>query len=334
MKALFVVKSPPGSIHRLQASAPYLLMSHFPGEVIEVTSPSEALGKIDGAAVILFVTLGKEGRQFVFGRGWEFINELAIFVGVFNTDPWIGLRNWNSFLRKDVVVSTFFEAYLEREGTAEGMFWSPSCVDVQNYNLPRSIDILTFGRIKRRPFRRFIMEQLQSWSIGEPKCVNFHSIPQLQTWCAREPRQVGFYSMQDINIDGNAYTWGNLPLYACSYPDFYQLVSSAKLCIADSQVSPTRVGIPFGRHFEISACGTVAVSSKFSDSDALGFKHGETIWFTNRDSFKDDLVYLLKNPTVVERISNGARELIRDRHTPEIRARALYEFLHQRTGKV
>jgi len=65
----------------------------------------------------------------------------------------------------------------------------------------------------------------------------------------------------------------------------------------------------------------------------LGFEHGENIWITDEEHFETDLVYLLENPELVEKMSKNAEELVRTKHTRMIRARELYEFLCEKTGK-
>ena len=287
----------------------------FPGEVLEVifTYVSTVLEKMAWADVVLFTTSGKQRK---YNSEWKFINESPVFVGVFNTDAWRSL-NWPRFLRRDVVISTFFDFYRKREKSTNGMFWSPACAHIPNYDLPRDIDILTFGRIVGYPFREFELNQLRERCMGDPE---------------HEP----FYITHRVNVKGNLYTWVEVGHSAlkryCPRSMLVQLISRARFCVTSAQVYSARLGMPLGRYFEITAGGAVAISERFSDSDTLGFRHGETIWFTDETRFASDLAYLL-GPFVEAEMSRNAKELIRSRHTPEIRAKELYTFLRSKTGK-
>jgi len=87
------------------------------------------------------------------------------------------------------------------------------------------------------------------------------------------------------------------------------------------------------RYIENAAHGVVSVTSDIDDKEALGFKHEENIWFTDAEHFVTDMIYLLENKDLVEKMSINAKELVRARHTVDVRSQELYTFLCEKTGK-
>jgi len=222
-----------------------------------------------------------------------------------------GLYCTNFFREYDVRITyckELFEQYCPE--WIDSMFWSPHCVNVQNYDVSRDIDILFWGKVNST-FRGRILSLLMEH-------VDENATEEIDEWL----------SVYKFIANGREYRFGVLK-YA-RYPSYYgkklyKLISRAKVC----PTSP-KLEAPVGKFFENAACGAVSLTIDFTDRKELGFEHGENIWLADPKGYLESLTYLLEHPDLVEEMSKNAKELIRTRHTPMIRGRELYRFLRKR----
>lgn len=106
---------------------------------------------------------------------------------------------------------------------------------------------------------------------------------------------------------------------------------------------------PIMKFYEVPCCGTLLASDEPVDAEPLGFKSGENYvglekawhpnvsepqypnvaseWAFDQKEFGDLLTYYLNSAEERERIARNGMELVRDRHTDEIRAKELYGML-------
>lgn len=317
MKVLFVTSS--FEIDIPVAVRPIHMIRYLPCDLIECYSVKDVKAHISTADVVLL-----SGYKCVpYQRGLKFIHRLPVLTGRVHTDL------WSNFVQKDNVdfdvrVVTYKDLLPKyKPEWVDRMYWSPLCIDVQRYQLPKDIDILFWGAVNSvYPFRQFIIRELENLMVGKPMQID------------------PFLTVRTIAIGDQRYTYAYVRadrarteqqrMYGYYGYRLYRLLSRARVCCT----GPARIRVPVGKYFEHAAGGAVSLSPEFTDSADLGFIHGETIWFTDSQHFIEDLQYLLENRQVTDRIGEQARDLIQRRHTPEIRAGQLYNFLHQKLGEL
>jgi len=204
----------------------------------------------------------------------------------------------------------------------DSMFWSPHCIDVQDYPIPRDINVLFWGRADA--------------AAGYTTRARAKAL--VKTCITSQGRPVDTcLTMYDIKLHKRRYNLAMLKPRLHSGTKLYKLLSRTRVCCIappDCSVPGGKpVGAPVGKFFENAACGAVSLTTDFTDRERLGFEHGKNIWITTLDRYVRDLDYLLRRPALINEISKNAKELIRTRHTPKIRGRKLYKFLRKRTGK-
>lgn len=310
MKVLFVT-----SLHETEipvAVRPIHMVRYLPCEMVECYTLKDVRAHIGTADVVLL-----SGYKCIpYQRELKFVHKAPVLTGRVHTDL------WNNFVRRDkanfdvriVVCKELLQKY--KPEWIDQTHWSPLCIDVQQYQLPKDIDILFWGAVSGfYPFRQLVIHELKSRAVGKPIQVD------------------PFLTIRNVFIGGNKYTYAHIKadrartekqrMYAYFGYRLYRLLSRVRVCCT----GPAKIRVPVGKYFEHAACGSVSLSPKFTDSADLGFVHGETIWFTDATHFIGDLRYLLENRRVTDNIGEQARDLIRCRHTPVIRAQQLYEFL-------
>jgi len=192
------------------------------------------------------------------------------------------------------------------------MFWSPHCVDVQNFDVPKDVDVLIWGALGTSADRRRVKNLLMKHVVA----------PGRQYDAARLIYKIALggrkYTLVWLRSHGEVYRGSKL----------YRMISRAKVCCT----APVHQA-PVGKYFENAACGSVTLTLKFTDREALGFEHGKNIWISSLGSYLKNLRFLLEHDALVKEMSRNAKELICTRHTPEIRGKELYEFFKRLTGK-
>lgn len=313
MKVLFVTSLSETEIP--VAVRPIHMIRYLPCEMVECYTLRDVKAHIGTADVVLL-----SGYKCIpYQRELGFIHKAQVLTGRVHTDL------WNDFVQRDktdfdvriVVCKELLQKY--KPEWTDRTHWSPLCMNVQQYQLPRDIDILFWGAANGfYPFRQLVIHELKSRVVGKPIQVD------------------PFLTIRNVFIGDREYTYAHIKadrartekqrMYAYFGYKLYRLLSRSRVCCT----GPSKIRVPVGKYFEHAACGVVSLSPEFTDSTDLGFVHGETAWFTNGVHFIEDLRYLLENRQVTDRIGEQARDLIHNKHTPVIRARQLYEFLQQR----
>jgi len=295
---------------------------------VECYSAEDVRNHIKTADVVL---LDNGYRHVPFWDEITFINKSPAFTSRFYVDLWHtrengAPRDWNEdSIKFDVRITACKELQKKFKPEWAKVFWSPHCIDVQGYCPPRDIDVLFWGACSPQyAFRQFIRQALRERVVK--KIVKVDS----------------FFTIREVAIRGNSYRYGLVDfvpnpvnwkpsreqaVYGYYGPRLFRLLSRVKVCCT----SPVHRA-PIGKFFENAACGSVTLTTDFTDRKELGFEHGKHLWITGEHSFVDDLAHLLEHPDLVEEMSKNAKELIRTRHTPAIRAQELYEFLRREVG--
>lgn len=305
-------------IQTLKAKNELHMLRHIPCDLMVCRTAADVRKHIKSADVVLLAAASKvpfqDNLEVVFNSGvltcrfYGDIHRERIRQDSINPDVYI-VRSWG---------------WLERQAPEwlDSSFFSPFCVDIPSFDLPRDIDVVFWGSYSSAyKFRPFVRKSLRNLVVGQRKRVN------------------PFLLLHNIDVSGTRYR------YACVTPahegdDSYQHKLNYGYfgprlfrLLSKSRIGCVGAVCPVAKYFENAACGVVTLTNAFLDRKALGFEHGKNIWFTNKKKFLRDLQYLLAHDDLVREISKNAKELIRTRHTPAIRGRELYEFLCEKTGK-
>lgn len=106
--------------------------------------------------------------------------------------------------------------------------------------------------------------------------------------------------------------------------DYVELINQSIIAVTAND----RHGSVNLKHFEFPACGTLMLSDKAADFDALGFRDQEHyVEYKNPKDLPVLIRTYLKSETARTRIEERALELIQEYHTVDIRAKQLSEEL-------
>lgn len=95
----------------------------------------------------------------------------------------------------------------------------------------------------------------------------------------------------------------------------------------------SKYDLAVGKYFEVPACGTLLLASRFPELADLGFIHKKTYVRITRNNFLDKAKYYLKHEDKRNQIIENGMQLIRTRHTTAIRVREFVDELWKFTGK-
>jgi len=293
---------------------------YFPCECVVCYSAEEVRREVQDADVVLLECC----RAIKYKGALHFLNELPVLIGAFYNDVWRGPWWADSSIRTDAHFCVYRTAALRLAHKWNGSFvWVPPRMEVQEYDVPRDIDIVCWGAMTGGlyPMRRYMKQALARCTTSTYEAADL------------------YLTTHNANIHGRTYKYallhrsGGATYYG---PKLWELLCKCKVC-ATGPVRPSEargVRAAVGKYFENAACGIVTISNTFDDMEDLGFKHGKNIWITSEERFIEELAYLLEHSDLVQEMSKNAKELIRTKHTPSIRAKELYGYLCERTGKV
>jgi len=264
-----------------------------------------------------------------FRKELTFLNDLPVVVGGFHLDSWKGPFWCDEPVDVDLYICIYKTVTSKAKPALmdpDKYLWLPPRVDVFDYDVPRDIDVITWGhRGREYIFRLFTFWALACLNAAGPRRRN------------PEAKNVDPYLwLRPIILDGKKYIWADLrvKMAAPAYhgPQLFELLHRCKLCATGPPVQANS-DVPVARFIEDAACGVVSMTCDIDDKKELGFVHGQNIWITGVENFANDLIYLLEHPKRVEEISKNAKALVRERHTIDIRAQKLYKVLCEKTGK-
>lgn len=295
------------------------IVDNMPCDTVICCSIDEVWEDISDTDVVLLESL----RAVSFRDELTFLNRLPLFIAGFHCDVWRGPLWIEHAIRIDLSISVYKAVALKNTPAFrdESKFlWLPPRVDVFDFDVVRDIDLICWGALGReyhfRKFTRFV----------------------INTYVVKKTQKIDHWlSLFQLHLKGNDYILailgGKRLNPDCYYGEkLFKLLYTSKLC-PTGPVSQKGIKSVVARYFENAACGVVSITDEMEDQAELGFKHKENIWITDEDHFLDDLIYLLKHDDLVEEMSANAKQLIRERHTIDIRSQQLYQRLCEETGK-
>ncbi|WP_219838742.1 glycosyltransferase [Paenibacillus sp. R14(2021)] len=169
------------------------------------------------------------------------------------------------------------------------------------YNVQKTIDYLMMGRVKDYyPLRKEIIRKMH-------KLEGFvsHEHPGYR-WFTNNEKET-------LYLDQN----------------YAKEINRAKMFLTCG----SKYDFAVGKYFEIPACGTLLLASGFNELEDLGFIHKKTFIEINKSNFMDKAQYYLRHEDVRNAITEKGYELVRSRHTTDIRVREFVDELWKFTGK-
>lgn len=107
--------------------------------------------------------------------------------------------------------------------------------------------------------------------------------------------------------------------------EYLMLLNSAKCAIACG----AKVEYTVCKYAEIPAAGSMIVSPHFKELGNYGFIDGQNIVIANQSNVEDKINYYLKNDKERYKITTNGREMIRQNHTCDIRAKQFIKHLEE-----
>lgn len=161
------------------------------------------------------------------------------------------------------------------------------------YPIPKEIPLLLMGATFSHiyPFRHYLLQQLKS----DPRFV-YHSHPG--------------YGIARMGIAGESYA---------------TTISRAKIFLTCDSIHH----FPLLKYFEVLACGTLLAAPASDELIDLGFIDGQTFVAIDETNFIEKLDYFLINDYHREQIIQSGLQLIRQKHTTEIRAKEMVHTIQQ-----
>ncbi len=311
---VLLISDTPDYISALIPSKFYVRVRAMPVDLIECYDIEGVYKHGEWADVILL-----PGETSSWPLFWNeianYVEGLSAFIVVFSTDSYKNIwpvgRDRITF---DAIILSQYTAYKERvhelDIDCKHAFWSPCCIDVQDHDVDKDIDVLFWGNpgMPVYPFRNFIIRELTKYSY-------------------LENIQEGQLIQNTLRLNGRNDNYVRLPRHNSKYwgIELYKLLSRSRICCTGSAF----FHVPVARYFENAACGCITITNDFDDREALGFQHRKNIWITDEEKFITDLTFLLRNDDLVCEMSMNARQLIGERHTPKTRALELFNFFQE-----
>ncbi|MDF2667839.1 MAG: glycosyltransferase family 1 protein [Paenibacillus sp.] len=209
----------------------------------------------------------------------------------------------NAFVKDnkiDLIFSHYRDAFLRDFPQHATRFrWMPFHVHTplfKDYGLKKTIDYLLMGAVFKKvyPLRYKINKEMK-----QVKGFVYHEHPGYKTFSKEEEQKI-------FIVDG-----------------FAKEINRAKIFFTDQLI----YGYPIAKYFEVLACNTLLLASGSKELRDLGFVDGETFVEIDESNFKSKAAHYLKHETVRKEIAHRGYEMVRSRHTTEIRARQFADEL-------
>ena len=326
MKVLFI--SDPfwidSEIYNAEGYANMPMLRAMPCELEIATTLQQARAKVKDVDVVLLEGL----RAVSFWNELAFINDYDVFVGAFYCDVWRAPFWCDSAVRLDVNISVYREVALKVHPAwnDDNFLWLPPRVGMFSDNERRYVDIVTWGATGREyPFRNYLYHALSGALVGGPR----RNVTPIKLGAGVTENRVSIAKKERIwhHITGKRLQG---PLWGAG---LMTELSQAKLC-PTGPVIQVKIGSVVARFFENAAAGLVSITPDMEDAEALGFVHGENIWYSNAENFFRDIDHLLgAGADQRAEMSQNATSLIRCSHSTEVRAMELYIYLADKVGE-
>lgn len=268
------------------------------------------------------IILGAKSHKWI--RFWDqlsFLKEFKKPTILFHADAWVPPLKIKTEFNITALMSTLDTLLNESRSTNKGnnrysweglidipLIWCPPFMPLQE-QITKDIDIITWGRVQKPyPFRAYIERILASFIISPPEVLTSN--------------------VYNVSLNDRIFSYARKKNQSSKGQSLYNFLSRGRICCTCS----SKYKVPLGKFFENAGCHLISLTTPFTDAEALGFKDRENIWFTSEKTFIEDISYLLDNPEIVVNIANNAYKLIKEKHTPEIRALEMYNEFYKLTG--
>ena len=307
-----VLSNAPSHVEFFKAAKHVKVIRKMPCEVVECYDLPTALDNISNSDIIL---VGSQGE--LWPPYWNDIADILVegkkSIGVFSVDAFRPLF-WGDYkpIKVDLVIPSmkFLYKIYQAKNYSCPYFWMPPSVELYDSNVERDIDILVWGNngLPSYGLRNYVLNLLESMNVGKVETID-----EVEYRTIRIGDIERIYALVPYR---NILYWGE---------NIRSVISRAKMCCTGSG----SMNCITGKYFENAVCGTLTVSGWITDMEDLGFRHGENIWITDHYNYHNDIEYLIHNLDYVIQMGQAAKQLIRERHTTEIRAKQLYDYLKE-----
>ncbi len=241
--------------------------------------------------------------DFTQNKTMDGLRNVDIPKGVLYWDVHTTQKEFRWFVRYnriDLVFSFYRDAFLGFFPDFAGRFrWLPNHVNTEvfrDYGLEKDIDFLLMGALCPRVY------PLRTKIAGEMAGVRgfvHHAHPGYRDFGSKEERQalVGEHFAREIN--------------------------RAKIFFTDDSVFK----YPIAKYFEVPACNTLLLASGSPELSDLGFIDGETFVEINERNYLKKALYYLANNMERKEIAQRGYEMVRRRHSTQVRAREFVQIL-------
>ncbi|OAT79719.1 hypothetical protein A6P54_16635 [Bacillus sp. MKU004] len=228
------------------------------------------------------------------------LDSLKIPYGIYVEDlHW--LKRFQSTVRKNNITH-IFNCYRDAfhktyPKLSDRMIWLPHHVDLNLFHdleHPKDIPMLMMGAInpKYYPLRHKIVKTLS----GSPDFL-YHPHPGYRNVKDNEGLMVRENYVKEINRAKLFFTCDSIYKY------------------------------PVKKYFEVLACNTLLLASDSPELHDLGFRAGENFVAINEHDFHEKAEYYLQNEEERKRISRNGYNMVRVKHSTEVRAKELVTFI-------
>lgn len=192
----------------------------------------------------------------------------------------------------------------------------------RDYKLERRFDVCFSGAVgKDYPLRRLMLQQLVKDQNQDIKTL-------IMSGRAPHADPTRIVLQNKINKI-NARVGVNFPkITQCVLGEQYsKLIAQSKILIFCNTIFK----YPLNKMFEGMACKTLVMCDEPFNAKELGFVDGVTFVNINKNNFMTKIRYYLKHPKEMQKIVDNAYNLILKKHTHEIRAKQLLDFLKNKS---
>ncbi|RSL29030.1 glycosyltransferase family 1 protein [Salibacterium salarium] len=264
---------------------------------------TDILNKLDFTPDFIFIeNLGKSKPIY----GLDKINiSKGIWLNDIHSKP-IKKRQFIKENKIDIVFGFYRDAFYQGfPDLVDKFIWLPRHANLsvfRDYGFEKTIDYLLMGAISPKvyPVRSKIAQEM-------PKVKGFihHKHP------------------------GHRFFKGEEKKNALIGRNYAMEINKAKIFFTDDSIYK----YPINKYFEIPACNTLLLATGSKELRDLGFKDNETFVEINENNYLEKARYYLTNEKERNRIAKQGYELVRKRHSTEVRAKQfvnhIFNYINQ-----
>ncbi|MBD0379946.1 glycosyltransferase [Paenibacillus sedimenti] len=235
------------------------------------------------------------------------LDSIRVPKGIMQVDLHRYRKKFTKFVLKnkfDVIFSYYRDAFYQYyPHFADKFRWLPQHVYTsvfKDYKLKKTIDYLLMGQIDSNyPLRSRIAQDMS----GKPGFVH-HKHPGYRNFSDKEQKTL---FLNDT---------------------YAKEINRAKIFLTDDSV----YHYPLGKYFEVAASNTLLLASGSGELRDLGFIDKETFVEINENNFHTKAKYYLRHTEERKKIALRGYQLIRKRHTTEIRVGQFIDYIRALIG--